>query len=374
MDRNGLNKSYLDNDMKHSDVINRITSSVGYDNGLSSSMKPNIYFDDFNNGGQSVSHNGLILAPNGSLFSIPSDDIQVLEYNPTTNVYSKFGSLPVTSSKFQGGCYSRLTGMIYLMPYILTKFYKIDPNRRTVSLINFGSIGGFYSTLIEAPNGMLYALPRDDANSVIEFNPLTETYRTVGPTLSFGGGWAQGILGDDGMIYGVPYTYTSNFCRFNPSTFETTIVGSSDSTRSANLPKYYSGVMAKNKKIYCIPAYNDIIEVFDTVTYQVTRLKYSGAFSSKWWGGALGPNGKIYCTPYAASTVLEIDPNTNDGVEIIPVTTNAWGGSARNSGAILHPNGRIYMAPRTNNWPVIVDFGRINATVDICANKHINYQ
>ena len=362
---------FSDNDLNHSQVLSIITNndSMG---GLN--QNPNVYFDDrHTQGGQSVSHNGFILAPNGNLYSIPSDDVSVMEYNPTTDTYLKFdGNLPLTSSKFVGACFSRITGMIYLMPYTLTKFYKIDPFKRTVGQLAYGSISDFYTTLIEANNGKMYALPRDASSNVIEFDPITEKWRNV-VSNDANGGWCQGFLGDNGMIYGVPYTYTQGFCRFNPMTFALDIIAPS-ANLSSSLPKYWSGCMGKNKKIYCIPAYQDVIEVLDTVTSQVTLVNYTGAWSSKWNGACMGPNGKIYAAPYSSSTVLEINPDTNSAKEIIPVTVNTWAGSARQTGAILHPNGKIYMAPHTNQWTVIVDFGRGNGSSNTYLNRHINYQ
>jgi hypothetical protein len=366
---NGLQKSYLDNNMTHSEVIANITSSNGYDNMLTAN--PNIVFSSYNNGGQSVSHHGFILAPNNCAYSIPADDTQVLKYNVTTDEFSKFGSTNSTSSKFYGGCYSKLTGKIYLMPYILTKLYKIDPQYDTVTLINFGSIGGFYTTLVEAENGMLYALPRDANDSVLEFNPLIEEWRLI-PVTHPNGGWVKGIMGDDGCIYGVPYTSTAGFCKFCTRTFKLELIANSVNL-SASLPKYSGAVLAPNKKIYCIPYYQDIIEVLDTVSYEVTRVKYNGTLSAEWWGACLGLNGKIYCTPYGADNVLEIDPTTNTAKEIKPTTVEAWAGSARNSGALLLPTGNILMAPRTNNWPIFINFNN-NVPITTCLNRHINFQ
>ena len=64
------------------------------------------------------------------------------------------------------------------------------------------------------------------------------------------------------------------------------------------------------------------------------------AGTNKWYGGVLAPNGKIYGIPFDASTILEIDPETQ--------TTSTFGslaGSAKWVGGVLAPNGKIYGIP-----------------------------
>ena len=62
--------------------------------------------------------------------------------------------------------------------------------------------------------------------------------------------------------------------------------------------------------------------------------------SAKWSGGVLAPSGKIYGIPYGSTQVLEIDPVTQ--------TTTLFGslnGSLKYRGGVLAPSGKIYGIP-----------------------------
>jgi hypothetical protein len=76
-----------------------------------------------------------------------------------------------------------------------------------------------------------------------------------------------------------------------------------------------------------------------TVSSTLVGATLSG--SAKWSGGVLAPNGKIYGIPRNATQVLEFDPATNTST-LVGATltgTNKW------IGGVLAPNGKIYGIP-----------------------------
>ena len=61
-----------------------------------------------------------------------------------------------------------------------------------------------------APNGKIYAMPRD-STSVLIIDPQTNSADTTTITGLPGGAdkWAGGALARNGLIYGIPYSETS---------------------------------------------------------------------------------------------------------------------------------------------------------------------
>ena len=341
------------------------------------SQRPRIYFDgSYNFGGPSNSHGGWINAPNGCMYSIPADDTSVVKFNPMTGSYSKFGTLSSTSDKYWGSALSSITGKIYLTPYTLTHFAKIDPITDTYTEISFGSsVGGFYTSMVEANNGMMYCLNRDTGDQVMEFNPITETWRLVGLAFTANDGWCKGILLPSGKILGIPYNYPANFGLFDPSTFHMDIVASSVTDRSGSLPKYYDAVLVDDK-VFCIPYYNDIIEVIDINTFKVTVIDKNEVINNGWLAGSLGPNGNIYCPPSAGDYVLEIVPKqmTYNVLPIENLPTFPFNGSARYRGCMLSQNNKIYSTPRSNYYNLVVDFGGNDMNIDTTLHRTINHR
>ncbi len=89
---------------------------------------------------------------------------------------------------------------------------------------------------------------------------------------------------------------------------------------------------------------NTITNTVDTTTITLPAL------SGPWWGCALALTGFIYCAPYTQGTapILIIDPSTNtvDYSTFMSITTSAIANSTSYKGVVLTPNGMLYFIPR----------------------------
>ena len=83
----------------------------------------------------------------------------------------------------------------------------------------------------------------------------------------------------------------------------------------AGTVKWFSGVLAPNGKIYGIPYNASTILEIDPETQTTSTFGSVGTASYKWIGGVLAPNGKIYGIPFNASTVLEIGTESPQTLE-----------------------------------------------------------
>lgn len=105
---------------------------------------------------------------------------------------------------------------------------------------------------------------------------------------------------------------------------------------------YLSSVLAPNGKIYCPPAQQTAILIFDPNTNSIdnTSVPVVSTLTNEWSSSMLAPNGKIYCPPGTSTRVLIIDPmlNTIDTTTItIPGLTSAikWSGSCITPGGLF---------------------------------------
>ena len=106
---------------------------------------------------------GGVLAPNGKIYGIPFDALQVLEFDPATNTSTLVGTTISGANKYFGG--------------------------------------------VLAPNGKIYGIPTN-STQVLEFDPATNTSTLVGTTLSGSEKYYGGVLGLNGKIYGIPAAST----------------------------------------------------------------------------------------------------------------------------------------------------------------------
>jgi hypothetical protein len=103
--------------------------------------------------------------------------------------------------------------------------------------------------------------------------------------------------------------------------------------------KWVGGVLAPNGKIYGFP-YNatTVLEIDPETQTAATFGSLSG--TNKWRSGVLAPNGKIYGVPFSSTTVLEIDPETQTAA-----TFGSLPESGKWIGGVLAPSGKIYGIP-----------------------------
>ena len=125
---------------------------------------------------------------------------------------------------------------------------------------------------------------------------------------------------------------------------------------SLSLQKYNGGVLAPNGNIYCAPNATTSILVINPTTNNVGYITPSLSpvlGSMRCWGGVLAPNGIIYFVPYSSSNVVAFNTLSYStylvGGGMTPdLSTQLYHGGA------LAPNGLIYCAPYTASNILII--------------------
>ena len=89
-------------------------------------------------------------------------------------------------------------------------------------------------------------------------------------------------------------------------------------------------------------------------------VKTFGSLSGyyQWSGGVLAPNGRIYGIPYGSKTILEINPTSNPTTD----TFGDWSVGYKWNGGVLHTNGKIYGIPYASVSILEMDLGLPAAT------------
>jgi hypothetical protein len=252
-----------------------------------------------------------------------------------------FGSVAAGSNKWTGAVEAP-NGMLYCIPRDSTSVLKINPTNDTVS--TFGSLSGSLKWLggVLAPNGMIYGIPTN-STTVLKIDPTGDSTSTFGSLSADTLKWFGGVLAPNGMIYGIPFDSTT-VLKIDPTDDTVSTFGSLSGTT-----KWVGGVLAPNGMIYGIP-YSSTTVLKINPTNDTTSTFGSVSGTVKYFGGAIASNGMIYGFPNAATTVLKINPS-NDTVSTFG---SLAGGSKWHSGA-LAPNGMIYGSPEDSTTILKID-------------------
>ena len=266
-----------------------------------------------------------VLRPDGKIDLFPQATGQILTFDPLTNIFAN--EYPTNVPSLYDACYAD-NGMIYAIENTSNAaIWKIDFSQKTVQKLTATIAQS--GNLIYAPNGYIYIIPnQSNSHPIGLFNPETETISTFGSI----SGCAKGVLGYNGKIYCVPNTATTiNVIQTTNNTI------SSFGSLAGGTNQYYTGVLADSTKIIMPPGTATSVGVInitsDTFTTEGSNI------STNYISAAVGVDGQVYCVPKAttAQPVGWMNPKT-------PGVIATFGSILANSiGAILAPNGRIYV-------------------------------
>ena len=219
---------------------------------------------------------------------------------------------------------------------------------------NFGSAPGTGALLgaCLAPKGVVYFIAHDSTIGY-KINPASNSVGTysLGPA-GFTSGNAKncgGVLAPNGRIYFIPGAATPAPGYLNPENDVCTTFG--NLSLPAGTRKWYGGALAPNGLIYCAPHNSQQLLIINPSNNTLTTLNnYPGAGtwpgSSSFSGAVLAPNGRIYMMGIG-SPIVNLNPNNNT------VTTYASNGSY--AGGVVASNGKIYFMPYTATSFLVLD-------------------
>jgi len=219
---------------------------------------------------------------------------------------------------------------------------------------NFGSAPGTTALLgaCVAPNGVVYFIAHDSTIGY-KINPASNSVGTysLGPAGFTAGAGKNcgGVLAPNGRIYFIPGAATPSPGYLNPENDVCTTFG--NLSLPAGTRKWYGGALAPNGLIYCAPHNSSQLLIINPNNNTLTTLNnYPGAGtwpgSTSFSGAVLAPNGRIYMMGIG-SPIVNLNPNNNT------VTTYASNGSY--AGGVVAPNGKIYFMPYTATSFLVLD-------------------
>lgn len=169
--------------------------------------------------------------------------------------------------------------------------------------------------------------------------------------------WYGGVLARDGKIYCVPATADTVLC-IDPVTCASETFGQVGTGEC----KWRSGVLALDGKIYGVPDSAEKILCIDPVSRTTSTFGEVEPGDSKWSGGVLARDGRIYCVPDGAARVLCIDPVARSVFMLAGDIDDGYSRLSKWSGGVLAPDGCIYCAPESSNAVLCIDPAAGHAT------------
>ena len=339
-----------------------------------------------NTGIANNSYQGLVLAPNGMLYGIPRDALQIAELNPLAqpDVFATgIGPNLFGDDKYYGGALG-FDESIYAAPSDYRFVLRFDPSDiaagveiTDVDLGHYQTEENKWASLINAPNGLLIACPRDDAQVLVidPKDPSPNGIRRVGPAFSDDNSWWGGALAPNGKIYCVPFM-GEHILEIDPNDLTATGIKQVGPVFDGSW-KWRFAALAPNGKLYSTPSADHyVLEIDPDDIDNSQRVGPDlGVNLHKYGAASLAANGKLYAPPIASHYVLEIDPeDTDSGIRVVGTDL----GNADNKYFIsnLAPNGKIYALPFGGADEILEIDPHANASfdMDVLLNGYLNGQ
>ncbi len=302
---------------------------------------------------------GSVLAPNGRIYTVPSNNRFITEFDPETNTIANVGSdLGTATAKYYGGCLGP-DGKPYFIGDRFNEWIRIDPETGITERTSTGTTGtANWTAIITAPNGYIYAIPRSQP-SFVKIDPDTNTHTFVGSFLGTNK-FRGACLGFDGKIYCIPRV-SSQILVLDPVDDSTYFIEDNFSYLGGD--KWQGGSLAPNGKIYCMPvgAFANgkrqvlVIDTINDVRYTIPS-DYQIAHC------ITGPDGNIYGCSLFSTPGRWFKLNTRTDTFEWTVSNNLF--ALSNIGAVVGLDGAIYLSPYE-----LFRFVRISEPQSVDANR-----
>jgi hypothetical protein len=316
---------------------------------------------------------GGVLAPNGKIYCIPchATNVGIIDPNTDTIDTTSISGLSTQQNKYLGGVLAA-NGKIYCIPDNATNVGIIDPiNNRidttTISMTTFPdlSAGNKFWGGVLAPDGRIYCSPRGTSYIGI-IDPQTNTFNS---SLNFtpSGGltfkYAGGALGSNGNIYFSPFQ-ADKVLRVRPTDNSLNLFGTLGSDFGGG--RYYGACTGPDGNVYFPPFHQDgfiHVDVSSETIVVDASFGIQGSNRGTCGGISLGLDGILYGIPGTTSNAIVqnklfyFNTITKQG-GIIPVTYAINGlNDGKWFGAVLAPNGKIYMIPHVYSYVATIKTG-----------------
>jgi hypothetical protein len=170
--------------------------------------------------------------------------------------------------------------------------------------------------------------------------------------------WRPSVCGADDCIYGIPGS-ARRVVKFNPVDNSLTEIGPDLGEYGA---KWYSGVLANNGCIYCIPCgfdeSNQILKI-DSINGTVTLLdvRLPETCPGSWISDALAIDGCIYFMPSNAKHILKLNPDNDSVASVGDSLGDVYG---KYGGTVVGKDNCLYGIP---NFKHIVRFNPVDQSI-----------
>jgi streptogramin lyase len=333
---------------------------------------------DFASGFSGASqYNGGCLAPNGKIYLAPWNATVGRFIDPQTNTATTFSMPGLDADSDYAGCVCAPNGKIYYIPFSTTRFRVVDPSNNTVTSYNIingnGSFQAYYAYGFAASNGKVYGVPTNGINngsSVLLIDPSNNTHTTIGPI--GGGSYAGGVQAPNGKLYLCPRNTIGAILDPDNNHAITTFFTPANAVGNSGM------IVAPNGRLIVVPPcasqytigfYIDPSANGGTLAVTFAMRNFSPGGSDAGFDGAvLSPNGKIYLIPRSSTVGVVLDPDNFSFT-----TFGSFAGSIAHIGGVVSPNGKIYCFPYNTTSSAILSFlNNNNWNLNVCTNPFFN--
>jgi hypothetical protein len=261
-----------------------------------------------------------VLANNGCIYCPPYfEESGILKINTVDGTVETFSATSQLPSARDGSWESGAVGpdnCIYYMPSSsdFNCILRLDTNTDNLSFIRLPNLerATSYRGTVLGNDNCLYGLPYWGSLRILKFNPMQPAqnisyYDECEHPYSFA---SNGVLGRDGNIYSL--NGYAQVIKVNTSTCTLTLIG--DPTSSDYFEDDWSNpIIGVDQCIYWPPyVYNEVLKfdpgIEQLLSIRVPEDRTNDTNTLNWYSGVLANDGVIYCIPWYASQVLTIDP------------------------------------------------------------------
>jgi hypothetical protein len=250
-----------------------------------------------------------VLANTGSIYCAPCNADHILKIDTIQGTVETLDGveLPETGDHllWASGALAR-DNHIYYMPSQAYRIMRLNPDNDSLSSVGDDLGEGYkYRGTVVGKDDHVYGIPYG-ATRIVKFdltNP--DTTSTVGKEAEEWFMCGNGVLGGDGYIYAA--NGDGQVLQIDTTNSDYTWIGDRIYSEAA----WGDPIVGVDECIYWPPSRANRVLKFDPETQQLPSLvgdDLGGGALDKWWSGALARDGVIYCIPFCSSLVLVIDP------------------------------------------------------------------
>jgi hypothetical protein len=324
--------------------------------------------------GNSYKWVGAISAPNGKIYSFPTNANSILEITPSVKTYREIPLGIKGTMLFTGGCY--YNNAVYGFPRSFGSLCKFDISKENAAPEIIGIDAHFYPnfpTMLYYSGALyencVYLSPRNSPYMLRVNLDTFETKEFAKPLPDFS--YQSAAPAPNGKIYFAPFsnhyvlsfdTKTEKFDFLDGDRVTSTCIGNLSFLPNGTLYGFASNYGQGMLKI----------DTKANKSYNICPVDDAGEKITGYYGGQLALNGKIYSTCGNANKVLEFDPE-KETVKTVADLNDAPYNRAKCAGSALALDGSIWCIPAIGRYIIRYEFDNVTGPIppEVCCSQYM---